>query len=154
MGLSATAMAGLAHMGGALARYFTHGTGKVALKLKVDPTKRQIAVGTVHTGFKLPKGAVVTRAFYNVRTAFTSANSTATIAVQLKAANDVLQAVAINNVSNPFTTLNTPKTCKQDNAIANFLVQDQAQDQEFVFVVGTEPLTAGELDLYVEYVYP
>lgn len=153
MGLSTAAMAGLAHMGGALARYFTHGTGKVALKLKV-PANGVIQPGTVHTGFKLPKGAVVTRAFYNVRTAFTSAGSTATIAMQLVAANDILTAIALNNGANPFTVVNTPKACKQDNAIGNVTVQTLAADTEVLFVVGTQALTAGELDLFLEYVYP
>ena len=152
MGLSTAAMAGLAHMGGALARYFTHGTGKVAIKFKVPKTG--YAVGNVHTGFKLPKGAVLTRAYYNVRTALASAASTATVAIQLLAANDILTAIAINDVSNPFTVLNTPKTCKQDNAIANFKVQTNAADTEVLFVVGTQMLTAGELDLHLEYSYP
>ena len=59
-------------------------------------------VGAKTFGVSLPAGAVITGFFYDVTTAFTSATSAATIAFSVEAANDLLNAIAINSGTTMF----------------------------------------------------
>lgn len=101
-------------------------------------------------GVKLPSGAIVKRVFYKVKTTFTSAMDAATIALGLNTGVDVKAAIAISNGANPWDA-GVPATGIPDNDIANFVVL--TADRKLLATVAVETLTAGELDVYVEYAY-
>lgn len=118
------------------------------------------------TGVFVPDNAIVTRCFYEVNTTFTSASDTATIAIMIEGANDVVSAIAINDGTNPWdagihgTIVGSPTLgadAAHDTAIevgaliaASFIKVDG--QEEVTFTVGTDVLTAGKLTLYIEYV--
>lgn len=101
-------------------------------------------------GVKLPSGAIVKRVFYKVKTTFTSSTDAATIALGLNTTTDVKAAIAISNGANPWDA-GAPAECIQDNAIGNFL--ELTADRQLKATVAVETLTAGEMDVYVEFAY-
>jgi hypothetical protein len=115
-----------------------------------DPSANaaQRTIATHGLGVFLPANAVITRSWYDVVTTFTSATDAATIALQAETANDVKAAIAISNGANAWdagrvegvstgTTANMRKT---------------TTERQLSAVVANEALTAGKLNLYVEYV--
>ena len=62
----------------------------------------------------------------------------------------VKAAIAISNGANPWDA-GVPATGIPDNDIANFVVL--TADRKLLATVAVETLTAGELDVYVEYAY-
>jgi hypothetical protein len=117
-------------------------------------------------GVFLPIGAIITRAWYQVKTTFTSAASTATIALSIAAANDVVSAIAINDGSNPWNSGNhaglpgsyAEATVSGDSAIlaaarlAGSFIGALSAEKEITATVGVQALTAGKLIIFVEYV--
>jgi hypothetical protein len=115
-----------------------------------DPSANtaQRATGTHNLGVFLPDKAIITRAYYQVKTTFTSANDSATIALQANTANDLKAAVAISNGANPWDAgihdgvpVGTAATMVALTA-----------ERELKVVVGVQALTAGRANLFVEYV--
>jgi hypothetical protein len=118
------------------------------------------------TGIFIPDNAIITSAFYEVNTTFTSATDTATIAIMVEGAGDVVAALAINDGTNIWdagvhgTIVGAPTLgadSSHDTAIevgaltaASFI--KVADAEEVTFTVGTDVLTAGKLTLYLEYV--
>lgn len=104
------------------------------------------------TGLIVPKGCFVTRALYWVSTTFTSANSTATIALSIATANDVVSAAAINAGGTPWTTTTVPVVTVPILATlsTNFHV---TADSELTATVAVEALTAGKMVIWVEWIY-
>lgn len=102
-------------------------------------------------GVTLPDNAIVTRAWYEVITTFTSAADTATIAlgVPTDGAAGIKAAVAIGDGGNPWDAGNHDGI--QDGAAANFLAKLTAA-RELTATVAVQALTAGKLILYCEYV--
>lgn len=100
------------------------------------------------SGVYLPDNAVITRAWYDVITTFTSATDAATIAIHAQSANDIKSAIAISNVANPYDAGLVEGV--QDGT-ASAMVKLTAE-REIVFTVAVEALTAGKLVLFVEYV--
>lgn len=105
-------------------------------------------IATHGLGVYLPDKAVITRAWYQVKTTFTSATDAATIALQANSANDLKSAIAISNVANAW-----------DAGIIDGVPVDTAAtrvaltaERELKAVVAVEVLTAGKLNLFVEYV--
>lgn len=106
----------------------------------------------VHTfGPALPDNAIITRAWYEVVTTFTSATDAGTIAlgVQTDSPAGILAAIAISNGGNPYDAglhdglpVNTSATA----------IKTGAAGRLFVATVAVEALTAGVLDVYAEYV--
>lgn len=109
------------------------------------------AIGTHGLGLTVPKGAMVTKAYYKVLTTFTSATDAATIALQVKSGNDVVSAIAISNGANPWDAGGGVATIPT-GSLSNEIDNDTA-DNEVSAVVATEALTAGKLVLWVEWAY-
>lgn len=98
-------------------------------------------------GESLPLNAVITRVFYDVPTTFTSAADTATIALSIQGAGDVVSAIAIGDGTNPWdagvhisVVIETAATMVKLTAI-----------RQPTAAVAVQALTAGKLVLYVEY---
>ena len=132
-----------------------------------DTTKRPVAAYGL--GVHLPDNAIVTRAWVDVVTTFTSAGADAgTIALHVQGANDLINAIAISDASNVYDagmhgTLIAGKTTLSEAApntrtqivnaadIAAGFIKLTAE-RELTVTVGGQALTAGKLVLYVEYV--
>ena len=123
-------------------------------------------VATHPTGVFIPDNAIITNAFYEVNTTFTSAADTATIAIMAEGANDLVSAMAINDGTNVWdfgihgtlaTAPNMGADAAHDTAVktialyAAIMVKIDGQE-EITFTVGTQVLVLGKLTLYVEYV--
>ncbi len=106
------------------------------------------ATGSHGLGVYLPTGAIITRAWYQVDTTFTSATDSATIALTANSAGDLKAAVAISDGTNPY-----------DAGIFDGIPVDTAAtkialtaERQLIATVAVTALTAGKLDLFVEYV--
>ena len=141
---------------------------KVAMAI-FDPSANtaQRPVGAYGLGVYLPDNAVITRAWVDVITTFTSAGADAgTIALHSQAANDIVSAIAISDASNVWdaglhgSKLGFP-------AIAGSTASDTAlevaalfagsylkltAEREITATVAVQALTAGKAAIYVEYV--
>jgi len=117
-------------------------------------------------GVYIPDNAVITRAWVDVVTTFTSAGADAgTIALHVQAADDIVAAIAISDASNVWdagihgSKIGFP-------AIAGSTASDTALEvaalfaasmlkttdvREITATVATQALTAGKLNVYLEY---
>lgn len=109
------------------------------------------AIGAYGLGLTLPKGCTVTKAYYKVLTTFTSATDAATIALKVVSANDLVTAIAISDVSNPWDAGGMVVTTAT-GSMANELAITTT-DTEVTATVAVEALTAGKLVLFVEWAY-
>lgn len=98
-------------------------------------------------GVFLPSGAIVTRAWFQTKTGFTSAANTATVALKVQGAGDLLAAAAVSGGG-----LNTAgfTTCVPDGTTGNMI--GLTAERELVASVAVQVLTAGKLIVFVEYV--
>lgn len=105
-------------------------------------------VGAHGLGVYIPDNAVITNAIVDVVTTFTDgASDTATIALSAQSANDLVSAVAISNGANPWDAgihAGVP-----DGAAANAV--KTTAERELTATVATAALTAGKLNIFVEY---
>lgn len=142
-------------------------TKRVA-KITFDATAGKTAAAH-GTGLVIPNGAIVTDCYYNVRTTFTTANDSGTIALSIQEAGDVKAAIAISDGSNVWdaglhqgligspivgsdaSTLNagTALIYSARKAASMLLL---TANREVTVTVATQALTAGVMDIYVEYV--
>jgi len=140
---------------------------KHVVKATFDATA--VGAGSINTagyglGVFIPSGAIVTNAFYNVRTTFTSSTDAATIALQLVSAGDLKAAIAISDATNVWDSgLHglLPGSYAEATVAGDTAVLDAARkaasyillaaNKEIRAVVAVEALTAGVLDVYVEY---
>lgn len=127
--------------------------------------------GTILLGQYIPINALVINAYYDVITTFTSVSAdAATIALQIEAAGDLVAAIAISAAGNVWdagirgtlvgagtTTLSeaAPNTRTRivhaaDIAAGRLLI---GADSQVAAVVAADVLTAGELNLFIEYVF-
>lgn len=137
------------------------------------------AIGTYGLGAIIPKGAIVVNVFYNVNTTFTTTGADiGTIAIQIESANDVVSALAVSNAANiwdagvhstkiPFGAV---ASALADNAytldVEGGIINDvgklkergtppyiiTTEDRELSVVIAVLDVTAGDMDIYVEYV--
>ena len=128
----------------------------------------QRTIATHSLGVFIPQSAVILRAFYDVVTTFTSATDAATIALQSEGANDIVSAIAISDASNPwdagnhaglpqpalsvFHASNNPTAVQMQDVVGDSLISVGTTAKELKAVVAVEALTAGKLNLFVEYV--
>lgn len=106
-----------------------------------------VSIGTYVLG-SLPKDAIITRSYVDVATGFTSEGTNAgTIAFHVQSANDIVTATAVSNALYANTGI---KAGSQDDAIGNFL--KLTANRNVTATVATQRLTAGKLNLVVEYV--
>lgn len=129
-----------------------HGYKHGVAKCVFDPTAvtGERTVAAHGCGLVIPAKAYVTKAYYKVITTFTSADDSATIAISVAGANDIVSAVAISNGGNPWDAgglvVGIPT-----GALSNEVAVSAAS--EVTFTVGTQALTGGKLVLWVEWVY-
>lgn len=121
-------------------------------------------VGAHGLGVYLPDNAVITRAWYDVITTFTTAGADAgTIALSVQAANDIVAAIAVSAAGDVYdagirgTKLgtyaldgNALSQIAMGAAVAGSMLKLTAE-RELTATVATQALTAGKLVLYVEY---
>ena len=105
--------------------------------------------GSYGLGVTLPDNAVVTRSWYTVESGFTSADSTATIALTIPT-DDVAGIAAASAISGNAWDAGHHEGI-QDGAAANFSEQCTAA-RELTLTVGVQAITAGKLVLFCEYV--
>lgn len=129
------------------------------------------ATGSYGTGLIIPKGAIVTDCFYNVRTTFTTASADAgTIALTIQSAGDVKAAIAVSDATNVWdaglhcgllgspavgsnaSTLDAGTALLYSAKKASSLLLLTA-NREVTVTVATQALTAGVMDIFVEYVF-
>lgn len=114
----------------------------------------------------LPDNAVIVRAFYDVVTGFASAGGDAgTIAIHIQGANDLVAAIAISDGTDVWdegiqgTLVGSPILGAQtdhDTAIELAALQAASvvkttAEREIIVTVGGQVLTAGKLNVFVEY---
>lgn len=125
---------------------------------------RSIAAHTL--GVYIPINAIITRAWVDVVTTFTSATDAATIAIHLQSADDVIAAIAISNATNVWDAgmhgskigyPNFGADAAHDSAVevaalfASTMIKMTAERQ-ITATVAVEALTAGKANIFVEYV--
>jgi hypothetical protein len=116
-------------------------------------------------GVYLPSKAIVTNAWVDVVTTFTSATDAATIALKIEGAGDLTAAIAISNASNVWDAgLHgcLPGSYAEATVAGDSAILDAARKaasyikttavREITATVAVEALTAGKLNVYVEYV--
>lgn len=116
-------------------------------------------------GVYIPTKAIIVNAWYDVITAFTSAASTATIALKANAANDLVSAIAINDASTPWAAGlhgSVAGSWAEATVAGDTAILDAARkaasyikttaERELTATVAVQALTAGKLILFVEYV--
>ncbi len=127
---------------------FKKGFGKCVFDPSATSASRTVAPHGC--GLIIPKNAIVTFAAYDVLTTFTSAADTATIAVKIVAANDVVSAVAINDGANPWDA-GLFETIPKVETSSTWLTT--TANSEVTFTVAVQALTAGKLVLWVSWMY-
>lgn len=125
------------------------------------------AIGAHGLGVYIPDNAVITKAWYDVITTFTDGDDdSATIALHVQGANDMVAAIAISNASNVFdagihgTLLGSPALgadAAHDTAIEVAALQaatmlKTTDERELTATVAGAAVTAGKMIIYVEYV--
>lgn len=142
---------------------------KHIVKARFDATAG-VTAGSYGLGVFVPSGAIVTDAYYVVRTTFTSAGADAgTIALTCQSAGDIKAAIAISDATNVWdagihcgligspavgsnaSTLDAGTAILYSAKKASSLLLTTA-DRELTVTVATQSLTAGVMDIFVEYV--
>ena len=113
-------------------------------------TLKKNVFGQIPLGVSIPDNAIVTRTYYQVLTTFTDGDTdAATIGLQLQSAGDITTAVAISAEGDVWDG-GSPVAGSQDNAIGNFL--KLTAERALLMPVAVAPITAGKIDVFVEYV--
>lgn len=107
------------------------------------------AVGDILTGVRIPNGAIIVNAFATVLTAFTSANSTATVAFKANAANDIFTAAAVSGA--PFSSTGQKLAIPDLATVADY--KTMTAERELTMSIAVEAVTAGKANFYVMYVH-
>lgn len=115
-------------------------------------------------GVYLPAKAIITRAWTDVITTFTSGTSAATIALKVEGTGDLVAAIAINSGSSRWNAgLGgcLPGSYAEATVAGDTAVLDAARNagsyikttaiREITATVAVEALTAGKLNIFVEY---
>jgi hypothetical protein len=144
---------GLVHLEGNLTQVAQTADGnhaKQIAKATFDATGGKAAAAH-GLGVSLPDNAIVTRAWYEVLTTFTSSGDNATIQLGIPTddAAGIKAAVAIDDGGNPWDA--GLHEGIQDGAASNFSTKTTAS-RELTATVAVEALTAGKLILFCEYV--
>ena len=143
-------------------------TKRVA-KVTFDATGGK-AIASYGTGLVIPKDAIVTDCYYNVKTTFTTASDDAgTIALTIASDGDVKAAIAVSDASDVWdagihcgligspavgsnaSTLDAGTALIYTARKASSLLLLTA-NKELTVTVATQALTAGVMDIFVEYV--
>lgn len=102
------------------------------------------------TGVYLPANAIVVGGFFEVNTAFTSANgNNGTIAIKVESANDIQTAAAVSGA--PYSTTGVKAIVPKANTPESTGIKI-TQQREITCTVAVSALTAGKLTGYLYYV--
>lgn len=110
------------------------------------------AISTIGSGVTLPDNAVVTRAWYDVITTFTSSTDAATIAINIPTDGDLQAATAISAGGNVYDAGLHDCATKGDDPGDPSTYIKLTDAREISWVIAVEAVTAGKLVLFVEYV--
>lgn len=137
---------------------------KHVVKATFDATAGSpVSTAGVGLGVFIPNGAIITNAYYNVGTTFTSSTDAATIALQANSAGDLKAAIAISasgDVYDAGVHGCLPGNFALDGNALTAIAMAAARSASYIVmtanrelkaVVAVEALTAGTLDLFVEY---
>jgi hypothetical protein len=127
------------------------GLGMKCLAKAVLDATSGLAVGAHGLGVTLPANAWVTQAYYDVTTTFKSATDSATIAISIEGANDVVTATEIKAVGDIWDDDNLMKDCIEVGTVATMIKTSVAREITAT-IAAAEDLTDGYLTLFVEYV--
>lgn len=98
------------------------------------------------TGVKLPAHSIIVGGFVDTNTAFTSENTTATIAIHIESANDIISAAQING--SPGSAIGRKAIAPKAHTPESTSVKT-TEEREIKVTIGTEALTAGKLTGYL-----
>ena len=98
-------------------------------------------------GVFLPAKAIIVRSWFQTITGFTSAASTATVAISMESAGDIFAALACSDGKLSGAGF---VTGIQDGTITHMV--SATVERELVATVAVQAFTAGKLKLFVEYV--
>ena len=129
----------------------TRGTARFTFDTAtVDSLKASNKTVAAHgTGVRLPANAVVIGGFVEVNVPFTSADSTATIAISVVSANDIITAAAVSGA--PYSTKGLKAITPKNNTPEATGIKVTAE-KEIVCTVAVQALTAGKLTGFLDYV--
>lgn len=97
-------------------------------------------------GVYIPAKAIITKVVMQIVTGFTSAGSTATIALSMETAADMFAALAVSD-----TKLSTgPYTAGIQDGTTTHFVQATVQ-REITATVAVQALTAGKMNIFIDY---
>lgn len=105
------------------------------------------AVGDINLGEYLPDNAVVESGSIDVVTTLTSSGDNATVAVTAESAGDIVAAVAIDDVSNPWDA--GGQDIIPDGTGSNAV--KTTAERQLKITVGVEALTAGKMTINLNY---
>lgn len=148
---------------------YSDGAGlKRVARITLDPSGNinHRAIGAKNSSFKLPANAIITAAYYQVKTTFTSATDAATIALKLENTGDVLAAIAISDATNMWDAGIHGCKIGYPNLGADAAHDTQVEvaalfagtflrittDCYLTATVAVEALTAGKAIIFLEYV--
>jgi hypothetical protein len=106
-------------------------------------------VGAHGVNVTLPANAIIVGGFFDVNTAFTSTNSTATIAIHVVSANDIQTAAAVSGA--PGSTIGRKAIVPKANTPESTSIKTTAAS-EITVTVAVEGLLTGKLTGYLYYV--
>lgn len=108
-----------------------------------------LPVGAHVTGVKIPAQSIVVGGFVEVNTAFTSTNSTATIAIKVEGANDIIAAAAVSGA--PYSTIGRKAIVPKANTPESTSVKCTAE-RDITCTVAVEDLLTGKLSGYLYFI--
>jgi hypothetical protein len=126
---------------------YPSGTGIKFARGRYDFAVDGGSVGTITiSAQKIPTNAIILTGVVEVDTAVTSGGS-ATVAVQVEAANDIVNAAAVSGA--PWSTTGRKSTIPVGTGAASVKT---TQARDISIVIATAALTAGAFDVYLAYI--
>jgi hypothetical protein len=108
-----------------------------------------LGVGAHGVGVELPDFAIIVGGFVDVNTAFDSVAHTATIAIHVVSANDIITAAAVSG--EPWSTIGRKAIKPKANTPESTSVKTE-EVSEITVTVGVQALSVGKLTGYLYYV--
>ena len=124
------------------------------------------AISAIGLGVYIPDNAVIINAWIDVITTLTSATDTATIAIHIQSADDLVAAIAISDASNVWdagihgTLVNNPNLgadAAHDTALEVIALYAATKvkttaEREITATIAVAAVTAGKFNVFVEYI--
>jgi len=108
------------------------------------------AVSAIGLGVNIPDNAVIVMASVDVLTTLTSSGDTATGAISVEGANDIVTAIAINDGGNPWDVGIGPLIAVDPTDSSKHVKTSAAK--AVTFTIAVEAVTAGKFNVYLFYV--